>query len=321
MAGNTATLGPYNWLVDQIAGPIMSALTLGQVVYAPGMGGLFNFFGSDDLEAMSVQASMVYPTDIGQDAAVDLLTLNYAPQATDPLAANQRWDFDFTKMALNPLSPTVSALHSGLDVGIIGRIDFTDAAGMLPVAFNTFDGPDADLTAGDDDFLPIAVNGWIVEDAGRNPPSAMVTTPFVQADIGGWSATVAEQWSTADIVSFTLFGADLDLTPTDDTQLIAQHQASNSITAPYFDGVALVARNSATATLTVCAVNTTPVFQDQGFFRYYQYMFSNMSLLTGTDICQAPVAAQDWYHAAALKLDAFGRPALLVTDPAVSIAF
>ena len=83
----------------------------------------------------------------------------------------------------------------------------------------------------------------------------------------------------------------------------------------------MVAHNTATSTLTVCAVSSTPVFLDQGFFRYYQYMFSNMALLSGTDICQAPVAAQDVYHAAALKLDAFGRPALFVTDPAVSIAF
>ena len=159
MAGNTTALGPFNWLVDQIAGPVMSALTVGQVTYTPGAAGLFNFYASDDLETITAQASLLYPVDIGQDGAAELLTLNYAPFATDPLATNQRWDFDFTMMAFNPTTAggasSVSAVHSSLDVGLIGRIDFTDATGVVPAAFNTIDGPDVDVTMGDDDFLPI----------------------------------------------------------------------------------------------------------------------------------------------------------------------
>jgi hypothetical protein len=295
----------------------MTALTLGQLTYAPGLGGVFNFYGSDDLEAISIQASMVYPVDLANDGgAPDLLTLMYAEHPTDPLAANQRWDTDFTLMSLNPLAATVSDLVPGVGFGIIGRIDFTTATGAVPAVFNQIDGPDADLTSGDDDYLPISVNGWIADDAGMNGASNVINATFVPLDVGGWSAAVSEQWSTADIVDFTLFGADLDATPENDTQWIAQHKATNSITEPYFDGVALVHRSG--LTVTVCALNTAPASFDQGFNRFYQYYFSNPTPATDVDVCTGP-ASGDMFHAAALKLDAFGRPALLVTENTVSI--
>lgn len=279
MAGNVANLGPYNWIVDQVATGVMSALVLGQLTYTPGAGGLFNFYGSDDLEAISVQTSMVYPVDLANDGGPpDLLVVNYAEQPTDPLAANQRWDTDFTFDVLNPLPVTVSDLVPGVGVGIIGRIDFTTPTGAVPAAFNLIDGPDADLTPGDDDYLPISINGWIADDAGMNGISNIINTPFVPLDVGGWSAAVSEQWSTADIVDFTFFGADLDATPEDDTQFIAQHKATNSITEPYFTGVALVVRRG--LTVTVCDFNAAPASFDQGFNRFYQYVFGNPSLLS-----------------------------------------
>ena len=331
MAGNVSTLGPFNWLTDQVAGPTLAALTLGQVTYTPGeTTALFSYYGGDDLEATFVQASMTYPADIGQDGIPNPMELVYGALATDPAAANQRWDTDFTFQNLNPFSANVSALPTGVNYGLIGRIDFTTATGALPDGgavvgtiqdddFNTLEGADPDVLMEDDDFLPTAVTGWVQEDAGMNPASATVTTPFVAMDFGGWSAATSQPYTGADIIDFTLFGADLDAVPTNDVTLVAQHKAANSTTPVFFDAVLLVHRAPVTGVVTVCAVDATPGTQDQGGFRYYRYEFTNPIPATDVDVCTGP-ASLDAFHAVGVKDTGTGR-ALLMTDPAVSIIF
>jgi hypothetical protein len=310
-AGNMATVGPFNYLIDDDLGgalaaadysPDVDAVTLGQGVYTPGMAGTFGLFGSDNLENTVAQSYITYP-----NTAAGTLNLWNLPQAL-----GDRWDDDFSLAVLgtddNPI----------LTATPYGRIDFTDGtgdltvspvAGNLPANFNFFAGTDPDLAedpAEDEesqnaDMLPGSFSADIIEDAGLNPSATGgATIDFIDYALGGWTTVVEEPWTDADIEEWVFID---DTSVSGDWQAV--HAATTSIDSPFFDAVLLVHNDGATpVNITICGAFPAPVETDNGVNRFYTYSWVDADV-TGTP-CEDLVGGT--YHAVGVS-----GSALLVT--------
>jgi hypothetical protein len=279
-AGNKSETLAFNWLVDEdeTAGPTVNAITLAATEYTPGEAGSFNVYGSDDLEVITANLWLVYPTAGGP------LSVLY-----DSNTLADRWDNTF-KTTLAPEVVTADP--------IFGRIDFTDTDGTIYADAQGFNDALA-LDAEDADFLPTSAEANLVEDAGMNPATvANVSVNFIDYAFGGWTATTAAPWPAADIIHWIIEDVD--------GKYVAEHMATTSIVAPYFDQVLLALNNG--GEIIICAANGPPAFNDNGINRFYTYTFEP---LTGDDVCGTPPAGAE-FHAIGVKGDA-----LLVTDTSV----
>lgn len=309
-AGNASTL-KRNFAIDQVSGPHLSQITLGQLQYTPGQFGLFNIWGSDDFEVDTVQMAMDYPLAVG-----GTFTFWYPPTKADPTISP--WDMDYPYDVVGPFAYS-AGINGANPIGILGRLDGTMADGTLdPDTLNyNVDGADADVTATDDDMLPTQVWGNILTDILGNPTLDAPVGPvgMVGFDFGGWSSATAQPWTDRlpDFIHFRLidktlaapgygaaFGGDF-------TELRAEHKVSNSIIAPWFDRVYLVHLDPA-ANVRICGEMSVVVQTDEGVDRFFRY-----NLPTTTTI-PAYCEAAGSLHAVGIK-----GAAGLVTNIAVSL--
>ncbi len=302
MAGNASTL-KRNFAVDQndpTGRPTLAQITLGQLQYNPGQFGLFNIWGSDDFEVDTIQVAMDYPA-VGGGA----FRFWYPPTKADPTISP--WDMDYRFDVVGPFAYS-AGINTANPVGILGRMDMTLANGTLdPVAANyNVDGPDVDLTAGNDDMLPTQVWGNILTDIlGNTTVQAPIgPTAIVGFDFGGWGSTTAQPWTAAlpDFIHFRLIdkmgvppGWGVAFTG-DFAQLRAEHKVTNSIIAPWFNRVFLVHNDGATpAVIRVCGEMSVVVQTDEGVDRFFRY-----NLPTGTTV-PAYCSAAGTLHAVGTK--------------------
>jgi len=232
-AGNESTHFMFNWLVDEVA-PDATDLVTGQLQYNPGETGLFNLYGSDDLEVVQVDLWLTYPTVGGP---LDLLS------SSTTLA--DRWDNTFyTDM-------TPQQVESG---HIYGRIDATNGDGSLPGTWD--DG---------EDMLPTAAAADIYQDAGMNSSDDFPSVEFVDYAVGGWGSTTDAPWDDAGIVTWTLDFNDVD------SVFVAEHKALTSQVEPFFDSVVLA--YEVDGHMMFCDETTAYTPDDNGVNRFYTYTF------------------------------------------------
>ncbi len=323
MAGNTASLS-QDFATDQVNIPVLVDFQRGALAYTAGAPGLFYFWGTDDFEVDEVQVSMTYPTDADHNNVAADLEVVYPSVAVDP--AQSPWDMGYSFDQLGPYTYNAGLqVAADLNLGIVGRIDFTTAAGAVVDDFNFIDGLDADLLMEDDDLLPTDITGWIATDIlGNGPSAATGTETFTLFDVGGWTNSTPAPWpsvASGIIETFELIDQDVNADPND---FIARHTAPNSVINPFFERVFLVHQDAAFTTLTICGEMSVKTQYDQGFNRIYDYelveQFDANDLLIDPDIdsvCLNAVAG-DQFHAAGLKTGTDGG-AFLVTADGVSI--
>jgi hypothetical protein len=281
-AGNQSTHFTYNYVVDELFGAEIAAVTLNAVQYTPGAPGAFNVFGSDDLEIVKAQLGLYYPTALGQ------LTLWYAAQTL----ADGGWDDTW----LTTLSPQIMTVNP-----IFGRMDFTQPDGSLlgtTQAFNDAIGEIDGIGVIDNaDALPTAVVANLPQDAGFNPEeNADVTAAFVPFGFNGWTATTTPPWPDANI-EYWNFQDDVV-----NSMYRGQQTGDSSLDAWVFDLVLLVLNDG--GEIHVCGATTSYVYTDNGINRFYTYSFPYP---TGEDICGVPPVGST-FHMVGVKGNA-----LLVT--------
>jgi len=276
-AGNESVHFTYNWLVDDDAGPVTTAITPVTTSFAPGAPAMFNVWGSDDLEVTELGFDMLYPTSMGD------IAFFYGGQ---PVAAD-RWDNVFYNL--------LAGDQYGVST-IWGRIDFTDDDGAVPGTMVYAPGEDA---------LPTDVSVFLSEDAGYNPgqdPQASWT--FIEYAFGGWDSVTEAPWPDANLDFFTI---------TDDGEdYVVEHIGDSSVDAFIMDEVWLVVLDPNTLPdqmMTICAMKdgSDNVNTDNGTNRFYTYTFDYP--LEGNPCYAADLPAGASIHAVGVKSDA-----LLVTD-------
>lgn len=256
-AGNASATITRNYAIDQYAAPVLASIGASTPLYTAGNPASFFLFGSDDLEIIEADLAIDYPN---MNTITGTLTSITKPLSA--IAGAARWDNVLT----NILTATTVT-----DPFFIGRVDFTCTGAAFPYAgcaaadgitavaaeYNNVD-TDADLIFEDDDLNPTAVSSIAYDVASQ--ASGMVTTALLTAQ----TTDVAQQWASANIVSWQV------LTPTG-TTIQAQHTASTSIVAPYFDGVRLARINTAGTSLIVCGTFPAPTLTDNGVNRFWTY--------------------------------------------------
>jgi hypothetical protein len=297
MAGNVTHI-IHNFGVDQTTGPTLNSITLSSP-YFPGTFGSFNFWGGDDWEVDELQVAMTYLTTDGN------LSLKYPATTAD--ADISPWDMDYPFDELEPFGYPAGFGVLGTNTtptGIIGRIDVTDVDGDLDGIVNV-DGADVDALAEDEDMLPFNMSGVILTDIlGNGPSLAFGPVPFVLPEFGGWGASTPDPWTGEDILTWTLIDTGILSAFAD---LVAEHKASNSITAPFFEAVLLI-HQTAGGVMTVCGEMDEVLYTDEGLNRYYRYYLSVTSGIPA--VCST---------AGTLRAGGVASDALLLTDVGVSV--
>jgi hypothetical protein len=280
-AGNAAPTITRNYAIDQYAAPVLSSIGPGAIFYTAGTPAGFFLFGSDDLEIIDVNLALTYP---GMNAITATLTSVTKPLSS--ITGCARWDATLCN---------ILAGATATDPYLFGRVDLTCsgagtpyasclAADALPPTTSQFDNVDTDANTifSDDDKNPTGVSAIAFDVASQ--PSGSVAAGLLTAQTND----VAMQWGAgADIITWKI-------TSTAGTTVIAEHKASTSITATYFDFVYLARANAGATALVVCAQFAqnpviNPVLTDNGVNRFWTYTISKP---TGTAPC---VAGGNWY--------------------------
>jgi Big-like domain-containing protein len=289
-AGNVAPTITRNYAIDQYAAPVLSSIGPGSIFYTAGLPAGFFLFGSDDLEIIDVNLTLAYP---GMNAITATLV-----GVTKPLSAISgcaRWDATLCN---------ILAGATATDPYLFGRVDLTCTGAAAPYAsclladalpptaanFNNVD-TDADAVFENDDKNPTSVSAIAFDVASQ--ASGTVTSGLLTAQTND----VAQQWVGvgADIITWRI-------TSTAGTTVIAEHKASTSITATYFDFVYLARADAGATALVICSqfpqnpvVN--PVLTDNGVNRFWTYTATKP---TGT----APCATGGSWYAVGVKAGA-----------------
>jgi len=263
-AGNAGTEIVRNYAIDQYAAPVLASIGASTPLYTAGQPANFFLFGSDDLEIIEADLAIGYP-----NIATVIATLTSITKPLSAIAGAARWDQTLT----NILTATTVT-----DVFFFGRLDWTCTGAAAPYAacaaadgkvaspngaqYNNND-TDGDTVFENDDLNPTSV-GAVAYDVASQSSGAPVNTTLLTAQ----TTDVAEQWSTADLVTWRV------LTPTG-TTVQAEHKASTSIVAPFFDKVFIVRGNVAGATsLIVCGEAPAPTLTDNGVNRFWTSTFN-----------------------------------------------
>lgn len=285
-AGNVSTTITRNYAIDQYAAPILASVGPAAIFYTAGQPANFFLFGSDDLEIIDASLTLAYP---GMNAIVGTLV-----GVTKPLSAITgcaRWDATLCN---------ILAGAAAVDPYLFGRVDLTCSAAATPYAScavadtpapvasenNNVD-TDLDLAFEDDDKNPTGVSASVSDVASQT--SGTVAAGLLTAQTND----VAQQWGAgADIITWRILS-------TAGTTVVAEHKASTSITATYFDFVYLARENVGATALVICSqfpqnpgtVSGThnPLLSDNGLNRFWTYTASKP---TGTAPC---TAGGNWY--------------------------
>lgn len=257
-AGNSSTTITRNFARDHVAAPVLSSIGLSAAIYTVGQPANFFLFGADDLEIIEGDVAISYPND--------KLVVGTLEGITYPLAAvggALRWDALLNTSVLGG-TITVPAL--------LGRIDFTCTGAGTPYA----------SCVGADLIAPTAANYNTVNGTndGQNPDSARAVAYDVASNVSNAVATafltvqtndVAQQWAGvgADVLRWRIISTAAG-------QVVAEHMASTSITAPYFDQVFLARADAGATELRICATfantpPTNPALTDNGLNRFWTY--------------------------------------------------
>jgi hypothetical protein len=265
-AGNSSTTITRNFARDHVAAPILSSIGLAATFYTVGAPANFTLFGADDLEIIEGDISVSYPNDKLVVATIEGITY--------PLAAvggALRWD-----ALLN-----TSVLGQSITVpNLLGRIDWTCTGAGTPYA----------SCVGADLMAPTAAqyNNVNTSDDGQNPDSARAVAYDVASNNSNSVATGMLSVQTNDVAQqWTGVGADIlrwKILSTAAGNVVAEHMASTSITAPYFDQVFLARTNAGATELRICGTFPAPVLTDNGLNRFWTYTVAKP---TGTAQCAA----------------------------------
>jgi hypothetical protein len=271
-AGNAATAIVRNFAQDHVAAPSLASIGASVPLYTAGAVAPFFVFGSDDLEIIEGDLSVSYP-NLGLITAT-LEGITYPLSQINGTNPGVRWDALLNNIVT---AGTISVPN------LLGRVDFTCTGAAAPYAScGAADGV-ATVAAQFDNIN--------ATDDGQSPDSVRAVAYDVASNASGSVASgllsiqtsdVAQQWVGADLITWQV------LTPTAAT-ITARHMASTSITAPYFDSVALARINAGGTDLRICGTFAAPSLTDNGFNRFWTYTITKP---TGTAQC---AAGGNWY--------------------------
>lgn len=256
-AGNATPL-VRNWAIDQYAAPVLSSIGPAAVFYTPGAAANFFLFGSDDLEIITA--------DLGE-------LLGGIATATDPLLTGiTKPNSLITGCArFDAVLCNILAGATVVDPFWLSRIDRTCSGAGAPYAScaaihalppttsqfnNVAPGTDDDKNA-----TGVSAVAFDVASQASGTVAAGLLTAQTTPD-------VAMQWgAAADILTWKVNSIA-------GTTVIAEHKASTSITAPYFDSVVLGRANAGGTAIVFCGNFPAPVLTDNGFNRFWTYTVS-----------------------------------------------
>jgi hypothetical protein len=255
-AGNSSSTITRNFAQDHLAAPTLSSIGLAAAFYTVGAQGDFFLFGSDDLEIIEGDVSVSYPNDKLVVATLEGITYSLAN-----IGGAARWD------------ATLNTLVAGQTISVaslLGRIDFTCTGAGTPYA----------SCAGADAVATVAAefNNVAATDDGQNPDSVRAVAYDVASNVSNAVATailaaqtndVAQQWVGADLLSWRILSTAGPIT--------AEHMASTSITAVYFDVVHLARADAGGTELRICGNFGAPELTDNGVNRFWTYSMTTPS--------------------------------------------
>ncbi len=248
----------FNWMVDQTDEATVSGVSFGSTFYEPASDAPFNLFGSDDLEVISAEMGLIYPTALGaQTLVVGQFNLD----------SYMRWDgvmpdpYDASLITRNSIGDQVTIPGAN----VYGRLDFTCSGAAAPyascAAIDEVPADTAEFNVGGSaaSMLATGVDAGLI-DAGMNLPTTTTTANFLA---GQWTDSTATPWGAAEITSWavTLNGSTYE----------AVHQTNTSVTAPFFDAVVLVVNDGAGRIYVCGGTFTYAGSTDNGIDRFYNY--------------------------------------------------
>jgi hypothetical protein len=251
-AGNQSEMIEYNWLIDQAAAPSISFVSFDQTFYNVGQDATFVIFGQDDLEVITADITLDYPTAGGALSLYNSFEVGARWDGLDPFDASA-----FTT-AVTGLSVTIPNVLGRIDVTCDGGAGTPYASCAATVGSLPVDPTEFNIGADDAAQLPTSVTPMAFIDAGHNASAAGAPVAINPLQ---WQSSTAEPWSAGNLITWTVW--------TDGTNTVAQHMATTSIEAPFFDSVRLIRVDGNTA--YHCGNFPAPVLTDNGLNRFWTY--------------------------------------------------